>query len=217
MSTKIQISSLTPKIRATQLGAQISGLSTIPLGHDGQTAFEEWTLAALKIVFAQHLGNLELHPNKDAVQRRDIVGTNLTSSTVWKRIREDYNVRQVIFEVKNYEDLTNNDYRQTLSYLHDKYGTLGFIVTRGVDENLHKGREIDWMREMYTSHAVLIVKLPARFLTRVLSKLRNPEKHDAVDRLLSSLLDTYERNYLSLKVAGRSAANQPPGSRKQGS
>ena len=212
---EIQISSLTPKIRASRLGAQISQLNSIPLGHEGQTAYENWTLAVLKIVFAQHLGNLELHPNKDAIQRRDIVGTNLTSTPVWKRIREDYDVRQVIFEVKNYEALTSDDYRQTLSYLHDKYGSLAFIVTRDVDENLHKGHEIDWMREMYATHKVLIVKLPARFLTRVLSKLRNPEKHDTVDRLLNALLDTYERNYLSLKITRRSGRKILSGTQKK--
>lgn len=95
--------------------AQISQLNFIPLGHDGQTVFENWTLAALKIVFSQHLGSLEFHPNKDAIQRRDIVGTNLASTAVWERIRQDYDVRQVIFEVKNYEALTSDDYRQTLS------------------------------------------------------------------------------------------------------
>lgn len=207
---EIQISSLTPKIRATRLGGQISELNEIPFGHEGQTTFENWALATLKIVFAQHLANLELHPNKNAVQRRDIVGTNLTTTPVWHRIRDDYDVRQVIFEVKNYEVITRDDYRQTLSYLHDKYGRLAFIVTRAVDENLHKEHEVDWMREMYISHKVLIMKLPAKFLTRVLSKLRNPEKHDTVDRLLSALLDTYERNYLSLKVTKRSGARSRP-------
>jgi len=197
---EIQISSLTPKIRSARLGTLISSLNSITTGHEGQVAFENWALSALKVVFAQHLSNLELHPNKDAVQRRDVVGTNAATSPAWKRIREDYDVRQAIFEIKNYDELTNNDYRQMHSYLHDKYGRLGFIVSRATDENLRKGHEVDWMREMYISHKVLIIKLPAKFLTRVLSKLRNPEKHDVVDRLLNSLLDTYERNYLSLKI-----------------
>lgn len=99
-------------------------------------------------------------------------------------------------------------------YLHDKYGSLGFIVTRGTDENLHKEHEIDWMREMYFTHKVLIVKLPAKFLTRVLSKLRSPEKYDTVDRLLNALLDTYERNYLSLKVTRKSRERNSAGQKK---
>ena len=67
---------------------------------------------------------------------------------------------------------------------------------------------------MYFTHKVLIVKLPAKFLTRVLSKLRSPEKYDTVDRLLNALLDTYERNYLSLKVTRKSRERNSAGQKK---
>ncbi|UFQ02971.1 mdtC domain protein [Pseudomonas fitomaticsae] len=53
---------------------------------------------------------------------------------------------------------------------------------------------------MHKSHSTLIIKLPARYLCKLLQKLRNPEKHDAIDRLMFSLLDNYERNYLQLKT-----------------
>ena len=85
-----------------------------------------------------------------------------------------------------------------LSYLHDRYGNLGFIVTRDDDDNLRSGSELDWVRETYTSHKKLIVRLSAKFLQRLLSKLRSPEKHDAVDKAVNGLLDQYERRYLGL-------------------
>jgi hypothetical protein len=53
-----------------------------------------------------------LHPNKAGVQRRDVVATNVGESPFWRRIYQDYGTRQVIFEVKNYEALTADDFRQ---------------------------------------------------------------------------------------------------------
>lgn len=105
-------------------------------------------------------------------------------------------MRQAIFEIKNYKSLASNEYRQMLSYLTGEYGRLGFIVNRDDDTNLEKGRELDWMREMYNSHDVLIIKLTGKYLANMLSKLRNPQKHDAPDKALNSLLDTYIRLYI---------------------
>ncbi|HBZ2223180.1 TPA: mdtC domain protein, partial [Klebsiella pneumoniae] len=34
---------------------------------------------------------------------------------------------------------------------------------------------------MYQSHNSLIIKLPAKYISKLLQKLRNPEKHDAID------------------------------------
>ncbi len=146
---------------------------------------------------------MALHPNADAVNRRDIIGTNLGQPPCWQRIREDYEVRQVIFECKNYSDLTQSDYRQMFSYLSGRYGRLGFFVTRSSSTALERDREIDWFRAMYNDHRVMIVKLTAKFLADILGKLRNPKKHYTPDQLLGTLLDTYERNYLGQKITRR--------------
>ncbi|MEZ1439166.1 hypothetical protein QVM41_23140 [Pseudomonas shirazica] len=111
----------------------------------------------------------------------------------------DYKCRQVVFDAKNYKDLGPSEYRQLQSYLVGNYGKLGLIINRDLDENLHNGKDLDWVKELYQGHGSLIVKLPAKFLCKHLQKLRSPEKHDAIDKQMNSLLDTYERNYLSIK------------------
>ncbi|MEZ5542171.1 MAG: hypothetical protein R3F42_09010 [Pseudomonadota bacterium] len=193
----IEIASETPEQRIKSIGQLISNLALIPEGKDGFRDFEEWCHKAVKIIFAGVLRNIELHPNKEATQRRDVVATNLSESPAWRRIQEDYGARQVIFEVKNYQGLSGDEYRQMLSYLTGDYGRIGFIITRDNDVNLRKGKELDWMLEMYNRHGVLIVKLSGKHLCSVLSKLRSPQKHDAPDRMLNHLLDTYTRNYIS--------------------
>lgn len=193
---EIKVTSQTPEIRASKIGTLMSELSSIPEGADGAIAFESWCLHALQTIFAGHLSNLENKPNGNGVQRRDIVGTNLSKTPVWKRILEDFQSRQIVFEVKNYSVIGRDEYRQMCTYLVSNYGKIGFIISRARDESI-RSNELDWVKEMYSNEKKLIIHLSSKFLSRMLSKLRNPEKHDAVDKGLNGILDTYERLYLS--------------------
>ncbi|MDO3510214.1 ATP-binding protein [Ralstonia pseudosolanacearum] len=195
----IKVRSITPEIRNTRIGQTIAQLEKISLGSEGQKDFELWCLDALRIAFAAHLTNIQAHPNGAAVQRRDIVGRNREESEFWRRVRSDYNVRQAIFEVKNYTEPGATEYRQLQSYLTGIYGTLGFMITRDSDEHPHSGKDLDWIKEMYQSHGVVLMKLPAKYICKLLQKLRSPDKHDVVDQQVGALLDTYERNYLGIK------------------
>lgn len=192
----IEVSSETPSIRNRRLLEVIGRLDSIPEGNEGQTAFEIWCHKAIRICFAKSLRNVDLKPNKLARLRRDIVGTNLGEHGAWKRIREDYQTRQVVFEVKNYRELDSSDYQQVQSYLSGEYGRIAFVVTRDDGIDLYKNRDVDWVRTLYASHKVLIIKLTGRYLVRLLHKLRNPQKHDAVDDAIHTLLDTYTRLYI---------------------
>lgn len=205
----IKVQSTTPEIRSTKIGQVIAQLDKIAHGREGDREFEVWCLETLKIVFAAHLINIQAHPNGAAVQRRDIVGTNNEKSQFWRRVFADYRSRQVVFDAKNYTDMGPDEYRQVQSYLIGNYGKLGFIITRDPDEHLLAGRDLDWVREIYQGHGALIIKLSAKFLCKLLQKLRSPEKHDAVDKQMNSLLDIYERNYLSIKsTSGRKQKKQ---------
>lgn len=200
----IEVSSDTPANRNKRIGQIISELNGIPLGNEGAPLFEEWCHQAVRILFASSLRNVELKPNKDATQRRDIVGTNSGETPAWRRILEDYGARQVIFEVKNYDsDLGPQEFRQMNSYLYGTYGLIGFIVNRSVTIDPEKGRELDWIREIHTNHKKLIIKLNATFLSKLLSKIRSPQKHNAPDQAIQSVLDRYSRLYLSGATAKR--------------
>ena len=193
---EITIYSQSAEQRATRLGQIISELATIPTGLDGASAFEEWCKRAIEIAFARELTNIQLHPNSDAVQRRDIVATNQGMRGFWKRIRDDYQTRQIIFEVKNFEEIGIAEYRQMNGYLTREYGNLGFIICRDKQPGLVKGRELEAFREFYLQGKV-IVKVTASTLTSILSKLRSPAKIDAGDIALDNQLDTHIRLYSS--------------------
>lgn len=196
----VSISLENEEVRNSRIGGLIAELGSIPSGKSGQSSFEDWSLRAIRTIFAGHLSNIEAHPNGAGLQRRDIVGTNAATVSSWIRINKDYHVRQVNFEVKNYADIGPDEFRQILSYSTMPHGKLAFIITRDEEENLRKGGELDWVREMWFQHRLLVVKLTGKTLSKWLSKIRKPEKHDVIDKLMNSLLDKYERSYLQMTV-----------------
>lgn len=200
----IGVSSETPAIRNTKIKSLISELETIPEGQDGATSYEEWCYKAIRICFAKGLRNVQLKANKQAKSRRDIVATNLGEGDAWRRIYEDYGTRQVTFEVKNYKGLEAADYQQIQSYLAGDYGRLAFVITRDNSVDLYANKDVEWVREIYGAHKVLIIKLTAKYICKLLHKLRYPQKHDDVNNAIHKLLDTYTRLY----IAGQTAVAQ---------
>ncbi|APK79597.1 TPA: P-loop ATPase, Sll1717 family [Escherichia coli] len=195
----IEVSSVSEEQRKQRIGSLLQELHNIPEGPEGAVDFEAWALKTIKLLFATNLTNIELHPNKNGLQQRDIIATNIADTPVWKRILTDYQTRQVVFEVKNYKTLGAAEYRQVNSYLFKDYGRIAFIINRDHTENLEKHKELTWVKEIYDNHNKLVVKLPSKFLERHLSKMRSPQKHDEVNKQLGKLLDQYIRVYLNNK------------------
>ena len=71
------------------------------------------------------------------------------------------------------------------------------IVSRPQSE-LPTRKEIDWVREMSVRHDRVMLLVPASFLARAISKLRNPKRYDYADDKLGQRMDTFVRSYLEL-------------------
>lgn len=195
---KIHVNPETRELRIRMLGQLVSELPDLPIGHEGASKFEDWVFRVVKMLFAGDLKNPELKPNKASVQRRDIVVTNMAEKGFWKRILEDYQARQLIFEIKNYEELDPDDFKQVLSYSGKEYGQFVVIVNRAPNETLPQ-TERGWVKEMYDRHGLLIFVIPASILVRCVRKLRNPNRRDYADDAFSKRLDTILRSYIALQ------------------
>jgi len=115
-------------------------------------------------------------------------------------------LQEILSELsENYEVRSETDLRNTIEFAR-LWQRVGKRITQRLLHSLHAkvasletNRELQWVREIYHEHERrVIVKLPASVLAGWLSKLRNPQKHDAADKGLGSLLDTYERMYVRL-------------------
>jgi len=188
--------------RMVLLGQTVEELPKIAPGDSHAAAFEDWALRAVKIVFAGSLSNVALHPNGAAVQRRDIIATNCASKGFWRRIFEDYKSRQVVFEIKNYSELTIEDIRQALSYSGREYGQIAFLLYRAENEGANE-RERAWLQEMYAHHQFLPFLFPARLLQRFISKYRGKARPDYWQGAMEKRLDTHLRNWVNTKSGRR--------------
>jgi hypothetical protein len=193
----------TKDFRVQLLGDILGALPRIRTGRDDAGNFEDWVLRAVRVLFAGKLSNPQLKPNAAGIQQRDIVATNLSKDAFWRRIYEDYGSRQIVFEVKNYEILDPDDFRQILSYLTGHYGKFAVVVTRAASE-VPSNTEQDWLRVMWHQHERVMLILPASILARCIGKLRNPErKYDYTEDTLNKRIDAFARSYLEMPQFAR--------------
>lgn len=187
--------------RTRLLGTIAEDLPRTPKGIEGAGAFEKWVLRVVKVLFDGKLGNPEAKPNPGGLQQRDIVATNIAERGFWKRVYEDYRVRQVIFECKNYDELTADDYRQVLSYSGGEYGKFIIIVTRNDKEFLSELDE-GWIRELNHKHdGRVVMPLPAELLSRAVKKLRNTGRTvDYAEDMLGKRMDMIVRRILNVQA-----------------
>jgi hypothetical protein len=190
------------ELRLQRLGRLPEELGGIPVGHAGSREFETWVLRTVRVLFSGALSHIELKPNPSAaLSQRDIVGTNTTQTTFWRRIYEDYKSRQIIFECKNYEELTPDDFRQVLDYSTGDYGNFILVARRGsnnVTNNLLTENEKDRTKSMFFEHKRIIMIAPTSLLSLCIRKRRSPKKYDYTEYIMSNHLDWIARSVLSL-------------------
>lgn len=82
-----------------RLGADqlLQRLGKIPEGTGGATAFHDWVVDALTHIFKDDLERVRKHPNGNAVERRDIVATNVHRNRFWRRLYVEYKVSMPVF------------------------------------------------------------------------------------------------------------------------
>ena len=204
----IETSPASDSVRIGMIEALVSRLDEIEVGASDAMEFERWCESAVRICFAKGLRNVERHPNPHGPLRPDVVATNVGEGSFWKRVVDDYDCRQVVFEVKNKMTLEAADFQQVTSYMGDDYGSIAFIVTREDSIELKKGPCLDMVRELYTRQNKLVVKLTGKYFCRLLRKLRTPVKHDVVNDALHKVLDTYVRLYIHGGGVGQGAGRK---------
>ncbi len=186
------------ELRLQRLGRLPEEISTLAAGIAGSRDFEAWVLRAVRLLFSGSLANSELKPNpSSALDQRDVVATNATTTAFWRRIYEDYSARQVVFECKNYDELTVDDFRQILDYSSGEYGRFAVAARRGNSENLTEN-EKERIRALFFEHQRLVMVVPVPILILCIRKLRTPKMYDYAEFTMSKHMDWIVRSVLSL-------------------
>ena len=94
----------------------------------------------------------------DGTERRDIVFTDDSDESFWEYIRSEHAGILVMFEAKNVATLEIAAINQTATYLGDRIGRLGVIVTRaGVPENVQRKAFSVWNDSAPNRKVILIL------------------------------------------------------------
>ncbi|PZO44473.1 MAG: hypothetical protein DCF19_01600 [Pseudanabaena frigida] len=106
-------------------------LNQVKTGREDAGKYQRVVLEILNFLFNPELidGELEV-ATVDGTERRDIIFTNDSDQSFWAYLRTEHSSIFIMFEVKNTDDINNFYLNQVATYLGDRLGRLGFIVTR---------------------------------------------------------------------------------------
>jgi hypothetical protein len=116
------------QLRASSLIERLAGVRP---GRESARDFQFLVLEILNFLFSPELidGRPEVR-TVDGTERRDIIFTNDSDESFWSYIRSAHDGVLVMFEAKNTEDVDMEAINQTATYLGDRLGRFGIIVTR---------------------------------------------------------------------------------------
>lgn len=106
-------------------------LSALPPGRKSASDYQRLVLEILNYLFSPELidGQTEVR-TYEGTERRDIIFTNDSDMPFWDYLRNEHGGIILMFETKNEDALQTSDLNQTATYLGDRVGRIGFIVTR---------------------------------------------------------------------------------------
>lgn len=106
-------------------------LKAVSIGRDDAAKYQQTILEILNFLFNPELidGELEIR-TVEGTERRDIIFTNDSDIRFWDYVRSEHSGIFLMFETKNTKDLNPAALNQTGTYLGDRLGRLGLIVTR---------------------------------------------------------------------------------------
>jgi hypothetical protein len=115
------LENLDQRLRSTPMG-----------GGKAATDFEDIVGDILRLCFFRGLNNIEARVrDADGVVVRDWIASIRTEIGFWNVIRQRYNATQVVWECKNYADLTAEDFQQISYYMTEPLGRFVVVAFRG--------------------------------------------------------------------------------------
>ncbi|MFI1354914.1 P-loop ATPase, Sll1717 family [Streptomyces sp. NPDC020898] len=175
---------------ADSIDLVMSSLKELPLGPEGATDFEEIVGDVIKLCFFRALGNVEEKSRSQGGRViRDWIAANRAQIGFWESIRVKYGAVQVIWECKNYDNLSADDFHQLSYYMSDVGGRFVVLAFRGEMKPAYFGH----LDRIVTNNNGFVLPLNEKDLMIFLRQARNgkvkedhiQERYDNIVRKLS--------------------------------
>jgi hypothetical protein len=146
-------------------------LQTLPMGDAHSKDFEDIVGEILRLCFFRVLTNPEAKV-RDVNNRivRDWVTANHAQEGFWELIRHKYGAIQVVWECKNYADLSADDFHQAGYYMSEAGGKFVVIASRG-DEK--KKTYYQHIQRLFNQHQGLVLILDGKDLDIIIRRTIN--------------------------------------------
>lgn len=117
-------------------------LDNIPLGRPGAARYEDFIGEVIRLCFFRVLNNVEAKVRDiSGTTIKDWIAANVAESGFWEMVRSMYSATQIIWECKNYEKLSSDDFHQASYYMGKALGNFCIVCFRG-----------DYQKEHYYDH-----------------------------------------------------------------
>lgn len=187
----IAVTETTPAQRDKKLNELISRLGMIPTGESGTKDFADWCHKVVATVFASSLRNVELVHGDETTGPGMLAAANLARTEAWSKLAEMLDVEQAVFFFYNEQGLDESEYRYAAGRIAAERGKMVFLITRDDVLEMTKEGELAWIRDICQKSGVVVIRLTAKYLATLLGKLRNPQKHDAIEKSFGGFINTY--------------------------
>jgi hypothetical protein len=174
-----------------KLTALQSRLRALECGDEQASEYEKLVEGVLRLCFYKALTNVQ-PKSRDVSGRviRDIITANHSTIQFWEMLRQKYGATQIIFECKNYKDLSADDFHQASYYMNDVIGRVAFLVHRGGPEL--KKTYLEHIRRISTDKRGIVLVLGERDLEVFLRQALNGKKseghlQDVFDRVVREI------------------------------
>jgi hypothetical protein len=127
-------------------------------GRESATEYQHFVLEVLNFLFSPELtsGQLEVR-TVDGTERRDIIFVNESDDTFWDYVRNEHSSLLLMFETKNVAELDAPALNQAATYLGDRLGRLGFVVTRHLPSEAMQRKAIAVWNDSGGGRKVLLI------------------------------------------------------------
>lgn len=173
-----------------KLQEMLSRLEYIVKGPKGASEFEEFVGEVIKLCFFRTLTNAQPKSrNNQGVTIKDWITSNRAPSGFWEVIRSKYDATQIVWECKNYDKLSADDFHQTAYYMNDVVGRFVVMVCRAQEIESSYYRHIERIAKDKHGMVLILTEKDLRVFIRQAIKGKVKEDHinEIFDRTLRSV------------------------------
>ena len=173
-----------------KLSGILHDLDKLPRGTEGAYRFEELVGDMIKLCFFRSLTNVQPKVrSRESTVIRDWIASNRASSGFWAVMRNKYHATQVIWECKNYDNLSADDFQQTAYYMNNTAGRLVVVVFRAQELDNSYARHVERIANDKQGMVLLLTEKDVRvFLRQAMNgKFKEDHINEVYDRVCRAI------------------------------